>query len=102
MQNKKIGYELWLFLTIIIFDKTLFFKLFKDDIVISRHDYINFIDFIRAVCLICRNSQEGTRPLILRMAVGAGPLITGRLCLLINRNVLSGLRVFNLWAKSSA
>jgi hypothetical protein len=55
------------------------FMLFKDDIVISRHDYINFIDFIRAVCLICRNSQEGTRPLILRMAVGAGPLITGRL-----------------------
>jgi hypothetical protein len=33
--------------------------------------------------------MEGTRPLILRMAVGTGPLITGRLRLLINRNVLS-------------
>jgi hypothetical protein len=82
-------------------------------IILTKHSFIRYskttllfpattIEYIHAVSLVCRNSQEGTRPLILRMAVGAGPLITGRLCLLINRNVLSGLRVFNLWAKDSA
>jgi hypothetical protein len=80
----------------IIVRKHYFFAIIKDDIGISRQ-------FIHAVSLVCRNSVEGTRQLVLRMAVGTGPLITGRLRLLINRNVLSEIQEFNNYkAKSSA